>query len=203
MTIRCVAALIMIIRSPFQDILIWFFDRSKNLSGKSATIINELTTARSNLIRILQSAYSGEVAAAYAYRGHWKSLKDCPEKQRIKKIEEEEWDHRKRVGKWLEKLDAAPNPRREKIFWTIGKFLGHSCFISGWFFPMYFAGRLESQNSVEYEDAAVFAKELGMDECVQDLLDMARVEVEHEEFFSSVVAGHRLLPIMKRVFGWS
>ena len=31
--------------------------------------------ARRNLIRILQNAYSGEIAAAYAYRGHWKSVK--------------------------------------------------------------------------------------------------------------------------------
>ncbi len=69
--------------------------------------------------------------------------------------------------------------------------------------PMYFAGRLESQNSVEYEDAAVFARELGMDDCVADLLDMARVELEHEVFFRETVAGHRLLPVMKKVFGWS
>jgi demethoxyubiquinone hydroxylase (CLK1/Coq7/Cat5 family) len=160
-------------------------------------------TARQNLIRILQNAYSGEVAAAYAYRGHWKSLKDSPEKERIREIEAEEWDHRERVGGWLAKLEAKPRPLREKIFWTIGTFLGHSCFISGWFMPMYFAGRLESQNSVEYEDAAGFARELGMDDCVEDLLDMARVEVEHEEYFSGVVKGHRLLPVMKRVFGWS
>ena len=69
--------------------------------------------------------------------------------------------------------------------------------------PMYFAGRLESQNSTEYEDAATHARELGMHECVEDLLDMARVEVEHEEFFHSVVSNHWLLPTMKRVFGWS
>lgn len=68
--------------------------------------------------------------------------------------------------------------------------------------PMYFAGRLESKNSIEYEDAAACARELGMEECVADLLDMARVEVEHEEFFRDIVAGHRLLPVMKRVFGW-
>ena len=160
-------------------------------------------SARESLIRILQSAYSGEVAAAYAYRGHWRSLKDCPEREQIKKIEEEEWDHRKRVGEWLAKLESGPNPRREKVFCTVGKVLGHTCFISGRFMPMYFAGRLESQNSVEYEDAAMFAKELGMDDCVEDLLDMARVEVEHEEFFSSVVAGLWLLPVMKRVFRWS
>jgi rubrerythrin len=158
---------------------------------------------KDNLVRILQNAYSGEVAAAYAYRGHWKSLKEGSERESIKRIEEEEWDHRRRVGEWLEKLGAKPRPAREKVFWTIGRTLGVTCHLSGWFMPMYFAGRLESQNSAEYEEAAEFAKELGMDECVADLLDMARVEVEHEEFFRSVVANHRLLPMMKRVFGWS
>lgn len=162
-----------------------------------------MSDARANLIRILQHAYSGEIAAAYAYRGHWKSLKDSPEKQHIKQIQDEEWDHRRRVGEWLAKLDAKPRAVREKVFWTIGRFLGCTCYISGWFMPMYFAGRLESQNSVEYEDAAKFARELQMEDCVEDLLDMARVEVEHEEFFHNVVAGHRLLPIMRRVFGWS
>ena len=155
-----------------------------------------------NLIRILQNAYSGEVAAAYAYRGHWKSLKDSSEKTRIREIEAEEWHHRERVGEWLEKLNAKPRPLREKIFWTIGRVLGATCFLSGWFFPMYFAGRLESGNVVEYEEAAQFAKELEMQECVSDLLDMARVELEHEIFFRQMVTGHRLLPMMKRVFGW-
>lgn len=161
------------------------------------------TDARKSLIRILQNAYSGEVAAAYAYRGHWKSLKDSPEKSRIKDIEAEEWDHRRRVGEWLEKLGAAPRKTREKVFWTIGRSLGASCYISGWFMPMYFAGRLESQNSAEYEEAAAFAKQLEMHDCARDLLDMARVELEHEEFFREIVTGHRLLPVMKRVFGWS
>lgn len=159
--------------------------------------------ARSSLIQILQNAYSGEVAAAYAYRGHWKSLRESPEKERIKQIESEEWDHRRRVGDWLEKLGSAPRPFREKLFWMIGRTLGATCHISGWFMPMYFAGRLESQNSVEYEDAAAFAKELGMDACVDDLLDMARVELEHEIFFREMVTGHRMLPLMRRIFGWS
>lgn len=162
-----------------------------------------MKNARKNLISILQNAYSGEIAAAYAYRGHWKSLKVSPEKERIKEIEAEEWDHRHRVGAWLTKLDSSPNMVREKIFWTIGRTLGATCFLSGWFMPMYFAGRLESQNSVEYEDAAVFARELKMDDCVEDLLDMASVEVGHEVFFRETVAGHRLLPSMRRVFGWS
>jgi hypothetical protein len=69
--------------------------------------------------------------------------------------------------------------------------------------PMYFAGRLESGNVIEYEDAASFAKELEMNECVEDLLDMARVELEHEVFFREMVTGHRMLPMMKKVFRWS
>lgn len=81
--------------------------------------------------------------------------------------------------------------------------LGLTCYVSGWFLPMYFAGRLESQNSLEYEEAAVFAKQLGMDECVDDLLDMARVEVEHEEFFRKTVAGHWMLPVTRMIFRWS
>jgi rubrerythrin len=162
-----------------------------------------LDSARTHLIRILQSAYSGEIAAAYAYRGHWKSLNDSPEKERIKQIEAEEWDHRRRVGEWIEKLGAKPRGGREKVFWTIGRTLGLTCHLSGWFMPMYFAGRLESQNSVEYEDAAVFAKKLELHDCVDDLLDMARVEVEHEVFFREMVTGHRLLPVMSKVFRWS
>lgn len=47
------------------------------------------------LIGILQLAYSGELAAAYAYRGHWKSVSDSEEIRRIEEIENEEWHHRK------------------------------------------------------------------------------------------------------------
>ena len=70
--------------------------------------------ARKHLIRILQNAYAGELAAAFAYRGHWKSLKDSAEKEQIKEIEAEEWHHRKGVLAWLEKLEAktAQNSRR-------------------------------------------------------------------------------------------
>lgn len=161
-----------------------------------------MSDAKKNLIHILQNAYSGEVAAAYAYRGHWKSLKESAEKTHIKKIEEEEWRHRENVGRWLGELGAAPRTVREKVFRTIGRTLGLSCYISGWFFPMYFAGRLESQNVTEYEEAAEYARELGMERCALDMIEMSAVEAEHEVFFRDVVSGHDLLPVMKKVFGW-
>jgi len=163
-----------------------------------------MNNARQSLIRILQNAYSGELAAAYAYRGHWKSLeKSSKEREKIKQIEAEEWTHRKAVGKWLKELNAEPRKIKEAVFWTIGRTLGNECFLSGWFFPMYFAGRLESGNVKEYEDAAAFAKELEMPQCFDELMEMARVEQEHEDFFRAIVAKHRLLPITRKFFRWS
>jgi demethoxyubiquinone hydroxylase (CLK1/Coq7/Cat5 family) len=162
-----------------------------------------MNNARKNLIRILQNAYSGELAAAYAYRGHWKSLREGAEREGIKKIEAEEWAHRANVEKWLAELDAKPKKLREAVFWTIGRTLGTSCYVSGWFFPMYFAGRLESGNVKEYEDAAAFAKELEMRECFEELMEMAEKEAEHEVFFRNVVAKHKLLPVMRAIFRWS
>ena len=159
-------------------------------------------TARKNLIRILQNAHAGELAAAYAYRGHWKSVKNPKEKEQIKKIEVEEWEHRAGVLAWLEKLNAEPRKLREAIFWTIGRFLGTTCYLSGWFFPMYFAGRLESQNVQEYVDAAEFAKELGMNDCVKDLLEMSATEQRHEDFFKEIVQDHFLLRPTKFFFRW-
>jgi len=163
-----------------------------------------MNDARQNLIRILQNAYSGELAAAYAYRGHWRSLKkSTAERERIRQIEAEEWTHRTEVGKWLMVLEAKPRKVKEAILWTIGRSLGAACHVSGWFFPMYFAGRLENGNVKEYENAARFAKELKMPECFDELMEMARVEQEHEDFFRAVVARHHLLPITRRFFRWS
>lgn len=159
--------------------------------------------ARKNLIRILQNAHAGEIAAAFAYRGHWKSLRESEEKKQIKIIENEEWLHRENVRKWLTELGAEPRRLREAVFWTIGRSLGVLCFVSGWFFPMYFAGRLESQNILEYEEAAEFAKELEMEDCAREMLEMSRVEAQHEEFFRQVVSNHRLLPLTKKFFRWS
>lgn len=162
-----------------------------------------MNSPKQNLIKILQNAHAGELAAAYAYRGHWKAVRNSEEKSQIKKIEQEEWEHRAGVYKWLNELDAEPKKFREAVFWTIGRSLGILCYVSGWFFPMYFAGRLESRNTQEYDDAAAFAKELGMQECVSEMLEMSAKELEHEEYFRKVVANHRLLPITRKFFKWS
>jgi hypothetical protein len=157
---------------------------------------------RHHLIHILQGAYSGELAAGFAYRGHWKSVKNGNERAAIQKIEREEWVHRRRVGEMLASLGAGPRKLREAKLWLIGRTIGLGCHVIGWFLPMYFAGRLESGNVVEYETAASHAAALGLKEFEADLLVMAGVEKEHELFFLSVIDGHRLLPLVSTLFGW-
>ena len=144
------------------------------------------------LVEILQLAYSGELAAGYAYRGHWHSLSDKDERARVKLIEEEEWHHRQLVGEMLKDLGAAPNKRRELRATIVGRMLGFFCHLTGWLAPMYGAGRLESKNIVEYVTAARYARECGRFEFIDCLLMMAEVEWEHEHFFRSCVLKHWL-----------
>lgn len=153
---------------------------------------------RAELVGILQLAYSGELAAGHAYRGHWRSVSDPDERSRIRTIEEDEWRHRRQVGRMLHDLGAAPDRRREIRANVIGRVLGALCHASGWLAPMYGAGKLESRNIREYETAARLAWNSDRKEWVDCLLEMAEVEWEHERYFRDRVLSHavgRRLPI--------
>jgi rubrerythrin len=153
---------------------------------------------RQKLIAILQLAYSGELAAAYAYQGHWRSVSAADEREAIRTIEEDERRHRKLVGEMLAALGSAPNETRETRATVIGRTLGFLCHLTGWLAPMYGAGKLESRNIVEYETAARYARDSGQTELVDCLLEMAEVEWDHEKYFRSQVLRHavgRQLPI--------
>lgn len=154
--------------------------------------MQDVESIRRKLIRQLQGACSGELAAGFAYRGHWKSVSDPAERARIQQIEAEEWHHRDLVRQLLRDLGAAPDRRREAIFWFIGRTIGFLCRIGGWFIPMYGAGRLERGNIVEYEDAAAYAEACGFQQMIDCLLTMAEVEWEHELYFRERIIGHRL-----------
>ena len=93
------------------------------------------------LVEILQLAYSGERAAAYAYRGHWHSVSNPEERQGIRKIEEEELHHRRLVGEILSTLGSGPDPWREVRASIIGRTLQALCHVAGWLLPMYGAGK--------------------------------------------------------------
>ena len=154
--------------------------------------------SRQKLIAILQLAYSGERAAAYAYNGHGKAVSHPDEKARIRQIEDEEWHHRRLVGDMLTQLGAEPDPWRELRATLIGRTLGLLCHLAPWFATMYGAGRLESHNIGEYEDAARYARDCGQGGLVDCLLTMAEVEWDHEAYFRAKVESHgwaRFVPI--------
>jgi hypothetical protein len=152
-----------------------------------------------SLIALLQLAYSAELAAAYAYRGHWHSVHDEDERVRIRQIENEEWHHRELVGEMIESLGAGPSRQREIRACIIGRVLGLLCHVMGWLAPMYGAGRLESRNVSEYETAARYARDCGREDFIDCLLTMAEVEWEHEKYFRSRVLLH---PLGRRLSLW-
>ncbi len=148
--------------------------------------------ARRKLIQTLKNAYSGELGAIQAYKGHRKSVSDPAEKEMIHRIEIEEIIHRERVGEILYLLGEGPAIHQEKAMGMVGKVLGFLCSFSGWFAPMYGAGLLESRNIREYEEAAEYALAAGHIEFLDDLLIMAEVEWEHEKFFREKCRTHFL-----------
>lgn len=159
--------------------------------------------ARAALVRLLQLAHAGELAAAYAYRGHWRSLDDPWERGEVRRIETAEWHHRHVVAGLLADLGSRPARHRELLMWAIGRTFGPLCHVSGWFLPMYVAGRLEAMNVGQYDTAAVHARAAGLDHLLPVLAEMTAEEARHEAWFGDRARGHRLLPIARLVGRWS
>lgn len=171
--------------------------RPGDLSASQAPVTNPTTSqpAQRELIELLQMAYSGERAAAYAYLGHRKSLrrdKYAEDRDMLTEILIEEIQHRRIVRSMLKALGAGPDLRRERKMLRIGRTIGALCVVTGWFAPMYGAGRLESRNVVEYEVGARLAQRAGQAGMAQRLLTLAEVEWDHESKFRSKAKSHML-----------
>lgn len=138
---------------------------------------------RDKLIGVLRAAYAGELAAAHAYAGHATSLKDPNERAELLRIEREEWEHREIVGEMLTKLSTKPSKFRDVVMGTMGKIIGVLCHVTGWYMPMYIAGRIEEKNVEEYRVAARHAAGMGWDDASRQLLKLADIEKTHEVFF--------------------
>lgn len=146
--------------------------------------------SKTKLIRLLQNAHAGERAAAYAYRGHALAV-DAVEAAEIRKIEMEEWEHRRDLAEMLRVLGSGPRRSRELLMAMIGCVIFMICRLGGWlnflnfgwYSSMYGAGKLERGNIVEYEIAAQYAREAGYPQFVEPLLVMAEIEWDHEAYF--------------------
>lgn len=98
----------------------------------------------------------------------------------------------------IAELGGRPSVLREALFTTIGGTLCTLCFVSGWLAPMWGAGWIERRNIEEYVAAARLALAAGREDLAGELLEMARVEWDHEQYFAGKVAGHRLARFVPR-----
>lgn len=158
----------------------------------------EAALAREQLTFLLQLAYSGELGAARAYAGHRAALRDRAEKNALAKILRDEMHHRHVILRMLGELGSQPDERRERKLNLVGRSISLFCFVGGWFFPMYGAGKLERQNIGEYEHAARLALVAGLDAWVDELLTLAEVEWDHELFFREKASSSILWRVMPK-----
>ncbi|MEK7723170.1 MAG: ferritin-like domain-containing protein [Acidobacteriota bacterium] len=157
---------------------------------------------KKELIYLLQKAHAGERAAALAYNGHWKSLKDPKEIAQIQIIENDEWVHRARISEMLTEFGAKPLILRETLFFVIGWSVAIICHFCGRFCSTYFAGILENSNVCEYKTAFEYAETLGLKDYAKDFLEMEKTEMEHEIVLQKMIYQHPFLPFFAFFFRW-
>lgn len=161
-----------------------------------------MTQLQPELRNLLQLAYSAERAASFAYQGHAGAVKEPEDKQRIRKIENDEWIHRADVLKIMQEYNVPVSSYYEIKYFIIGKIICYSCYVIGWFMPMYFAGRLESGNVNEYFVMKDYFNQLNINKHDVALVEMGMKEKEHEVFFLSKIKTHKWLPFFEKVFSW-
>jgi hypothetical protein len=154
------------------------------------------------LVRLLQRAYSGEKAAAFAYVGHAGSLRDPVQKAAVRQIEEDEWKHRASVLSIMQRYDIPVSVYDEVKLHVMGRLLSLSCYFIGWFMPYFFAGRLESGNVCEYFVMIQYFHSLGIKEHDEVLYEMGMKEKEHELYFLNQIRESPFLPLFEKIFGW-
>lgn len=162
----------------------------------SGTHRPEVGTLKRMLTRLLRAACASELAAAIAYVGHAASVRDPAERARLRTIALEELRHRRALRRMLASCGVGPGP--ERLRRAIGRLASALCFVTGWFWPMYVAGRLEVHNVAEYRAIAAAARRAGRVDLEAELLEMSRVEREHETWFREKAASHWLWRLTPR-----
>lgn len=162
----------------------------------------EKVQGHKKLADLLKQAYSAEKAAAFAYQGHARSVKDPAEKAGIRQIELDEWEHRREVRAIMDQYGIPVSRYYEVRFHVVGKTISAACHVLGWFMPYYFAGRLESGNVCEYFRMIHYFHEIGITEHDRMLYDMGIREKEHEVYFYERIKNKKALAFFERIFSW-
>jgi rubrerythrin len=139
------------------------------------------------LIRQLKFAHAAEIAAYHAYEGHWRSVSNTAEREYIYKIALDELKHIKTIERILKGFNSRPSRLLDFGGKVVGELVGFACYYSGWRLPMLVAGAMEKIGTASYKEIALEAAEQGMPILTLILLDMAKVEDEHEAYFQAIM----------------
>jgi rubrerythrin len=139
------------------------------------------------LIKMLQKAHAGEIAAFHAYQGHWKALPPGEHRAKIQEIQKDEEEHRKIVRKLLTYFDSKPSFARDLSFLICGHILSALCYVTGWLLPMKGALFIEKIGAASYWEMMELAIIGGYPEIAMILLCLAKKEEEHKEFFEKLI----------------
>ena len=156
----------------------------------------------SKLADSLRKAYSAEKAAAFAYVGHAASLRVGKEREAVREIEVDEWNHRENVLAIMRQYGVPVSRWYEIKYHLIGKLIGLSCHLIGRFMPYFFAGKLESGNVCEYFLMMQRFHALDIREHDEVLHEMGIKEKEHEVYFLEVIRDVSWLPFFEKIFRW-
>jgi rubrerythrin len=140
----------------------------------------------SKLARQLRFAHAAEIAAFHAYEGHWRSVTNQAEQDYIKTIALDELKHIYDIEKMLDSLGWCTSARMDTVGKFVGEVIGWMCYHTGWRLPMMVAGLMEKIGTASYEKIALQAAEDGRYLMAQKLLEMGKVEAQHEEYFKNV-----------------
>lgn len=138
------------------------------------------------LIRMLKFAHAAEIAAYHAYEGHWRSVSNQTEQKYIQSIQLDELKHIYTVEKMLAGLKSEPNKTLDYFGKIVGELIGFACYYTGWRLPMWVAGVMEKIGTASYKDIAMEACEQERYLMASTLMEMARVEWEHEQYFEKL-----------------
>jgi rubrerythrin len=79
------------------------------------------------LVKLMQKAFSGERAAAFAYIGHAGSLKSAEAKAAVKQIEDDERGHGENLRLIMQLYGVSPSKFYEAYFYVVGRVISTSC----------------------------------------------------------------------------
>lgn len=138
------------------------------------------------LVFHLKVAYSTEIGASTAYRGHAAATREPEVRAEIRRVLDDELHHRAAVGALLDELGARPWWWLELAFRLVGTVIGAGCHVWGGWASCFGAAQFELGGAGDYRRAARAAHAAGRADLVPRLERYKAQEEDHRRFFLSL-----------------